>query len=52
MMTSGSITPWQIDGESMETVTDFIFFYSKITADDDCSHKMKTLMYGKTNTAL
>ena len=35
---SSAITSWQIDGETMETVTDFIFFGSKITADDDCSH--------------
>ena len=39
--TSGPITSWQIDGETMETVSDFIFGGSKITADDDCSHKMK-----------
>ena len=38
-----SITSWQIDGETMEIVTDFIFFGSKITADGDCSHKIKTL---------
>ena len=37
-MASGPITSWQIDGETMETVTDFIFFSSKITADGDCSH--------------
>ena len=41
MMASGPITSWQIDGETMETVTDFIFLGSKITADDDCSHKIK-----------
>ena len=35
------ITPWQIDGETMETVTDFIFLGSKITADGDCSHEIK-----------
>ena len=40
-MTSGPITSWQIDGEKMETVTDFIFLDSKITADGDCSHEMK-----------
>ena len=40
-MPSGPITPWQIDGETMETVTDFIFFGSKITADGDCSHEIK-----------
>ena len=38
---SGPITSWQIDGETMETVTDFIFLGSKITADGDCSHKIK-----------
>ena len=42
-MASGSITSWQIDGETMETVTDFIFLGSKITADSDCSHEIKTL---------
>ena len=41
IMASGSITSWQIDGETMETVTDFIFLGSKITADGDCSHKIK-----------
>ena len=40
-MASGSITPWQIDGERMETVTDFIFLGSKIMADGDCSHEIK-----------
>ena len=40
-MASGPITSWQIDGETMETVTNFIFLGSKITADDDCSHEMK-----------
>ena len=40
-MTSGPITLGQIDGETMETVTDFIFLGSKITADGDCSHEMK-----------
>ena len=40
-MASGPITPWQIDGETMETVTDFIFLDSKITADGDCSHEIK-----------
>ena len=40
-MASGSITPWQIDGETMETVRDFIFLGSKITADSDCSHEIK-----------
>ena len=37
------ITSWQIDGETMETVADFIFLGSKITADSDCSHEIKTL---------
>ena len=40
-MASGPITSWQIDGETMETLTDFIFFGSKITADGDCSHENK-----------
>ena len=40
-MASGPITSWQIDGEAMETVTDFIFLGSKITADNDCSHEIK-----------
>ena len=42
-MASGPITSWQIDGETVETVTDFIFLGSKITADGDCSHEIKTL---------
>ena len=41
IMASGAITSWQIDGETMETVTDFIFLGSKITADGDCSHEIK-----------
>ena len=40
-MASGSITSWQIDGETVETVTDFILWGSKITADGDCSHEIK-----------
>ena len=40
VMASGPITSWQIDGETMETVTDFIFGGSKISADGDCSHKI------------
>ena len=40
-MTSGPITSWEIDGETMETVSDFIFWGSKITADGDCSHEIK-----------
>ena len=42
-MVSGPITSWQIDGETMETVRDFTFVGSKITADGDCSHEIKTL---------
>ena len=41
IMASGPITSWQIDGETMETVTDFIFLGFKITADGDCSHEIK-----------
>ena len=41
IMVSGPITPWQIDGEKMETVRDFIFLGPKITADGDCSHEIK-----------
>ena len=41
IMESGPITSWQIEGETMETVTDFIFLGSKITADGDCSHDIK-----------
>ena len=41
IMASGPITSWQIDGETMETVTDFIFLDSKITVDCDCSHEIK-----------
>ena len=41
IMASGSVASWQIDGETMETVTDFIFLGSKITADCDCSHEIK-----------
>ena len=41
IMASGPITSWQIDGKTMETVRDFIFMGSKITADGDCSHEMK-----------
>ena len=41
IMASGPITSWQIDGETMETVTNFIFLGSKITADGDCSHEIK-----------
>ena len=41
IMASGPITSWEMDGETMETVTDFIFLGSKITADGDCSHEIK-----------
>ena len=48
IMASGPITPWHIDGETVETVSDFIFGGSKITADGDCSHKIKThLLLGR-----
>ena len=47
-MASGPITPWQIDGETTETVTDFIFLGSKITADGDCSHEIgRHLLLGR-----
>ena len=42
IMASGPITSWEIDGETVETVADFIFLGSKITADGDCSHEIKT----------
>ena len=41
IMASGPITPWEIDGETVETVSDFVFWGSKITADGDCSHEIK-----------
>ena len=44
IMASGPITSWQIDGETVETVADFIFLGSKITADGDCSHEIKTCL--------
>ena len=48
IMASGSITLWKIDGETMETVTDFIFLGSNITADSDCSHEIKRcLLFGR-----
>ena len=48
IMASSPITSWQIDGEKVETVTDFIFLGSKITADSDCSHEIKRrLLLGK-----
>ena len=54
IMASGPITSWQIDGETMETVTDFILGGSKITADGDCSHEIKRhlLLGGKAMTNL
>ena len=45
IMASGPITPWQIDGATMETVTDFVFLDSKITADGDCSHEIKRRLF-------
>ena len=45
IMVSGLITSWQIDGEKVETVTDFIFLGSKITADGDCSHEIKRCVF-------
>ena len=50
IMASGPITSWQIDGETVETVADFIFLGSKITADDDCSHKIKRLLLLRRKT--
>ena len=47
VIVSSSITSWQIDGETAETVTDFIFGGSKITADSDCSHEIKMLAFWK-----
>ena len=54
IMASGPITSWQIEGETMETVSDFIFLGSKITADGDCSHEIKRhlLLGRKTMTNL
>ena len=51
IMASGPITSWEIDGETVETVSDFIFVGSKITADGDCSHEIKRrlLLGSKTN---
>ena len=49
IMASGPITSWEIDGETVETVSDFILGGSKITADDDCSHEIKRrLLFGRT----
>ena len=51
IMASGSITSWKIDGETMETVRDFIWGCSKITADGDCSHEIKRcLLLGRKTT--
>ena len=47
IMASGPITSWQIDGEKMETVADFIFLGSKITVDSDCSHEVRCLLLGR-----
>ena len=48
IMASGPITSWQIDGETVETVSDFMFLGSKITADGDCSHEIKRrLLFGR-----
>ena len=47
IMASGPITSWQIDGETVDTVSDFIFWGFKITADGDCSHEIKTLALWK-----
>ena len=54
IMASGPITSWQIDGETMETVTNFLFLGSKITVDDDCSHEIKRrlLLGRKAKTVL
>ena len=54
IMASGPITSWQIDGETMQTVTDYIFLGSRITADGDCSHEIKSrlLLGRKTMTNL
>ena len=45
IMASGPITSWQIDGKTMETVTDFLFLGSRITADSDCSHEIKRRLF-------
>ena len=47
IMASGPMTSWQVDGETVETERDFIFLDSKITADDDCSHEIKSLLLGR-----
>ena len=50
IMASGPITSWQTDGETVETVADFMFFGSKITADGDCSHEIKRHLLPARNT--
>ena len=54
IMASGTITSWELDGETVETVSDFVFLGSKITADGDCSHEIKRqlLLGGKVMTNL
>ena len=53
IMASGPITLWRVDGETVETVTDFIFLGSRITVDSDCSHKIKRrLLLGKPDCVL
>ena len=52
IMASGPITSWEIDGETVETVSDFIFLGSKITADGDCSRKLNLLLGRKVMTNL
>ena len=53
IMSSGSITSWQTDGETMETVTDFIFLGSKVTANSGCSHEIERhLLLGRSMTSL
>ena len=47
IIASGPITSWEIDGETVETMADFIFLGSKITADDKCSHEIKSLLLGR-----
>ena len=47
IMASGPISSWQIDGETVETLADFIFWASKITVDGDCSHEIKSLLLGR-----
>ena len=52
IMASGPITSWQIDGETMETMTDFIFLGSKINVDSDCSHEIKRCwLLGRINVS-